>query len=194
MCVGKLTNIDSDNGLSPELGQAIIWTNVGILLIGPLGANFSEILIRIQTFSFKKRHLKVSSAKWRSFCLGLNVLNKCWPKSFMPYTFTRQQYHAILWDLGISGHLIKVRKWISNYILQILSNPCPNHTQTMLVNSLWPSDAIWRHKSGSPLAQVMACCLMASSHYLNQYWLIISEVLWHLYMRVFHKKIWRYQS
>ena len=35
------------------------------------------------------------------------------------------------------------------------------------INSLWPSDTIWRHKSGSKLAQVMACCLMAPSHYLN---------------------------
>ena len=47
----------------------------GILLIGPLGTNFSEILIEILTFSFKKMRLKVSSAKWRPFCLSLNVLN-----------------------------------------------------------------------------------------------------------------------
>ena len=37
--------IGSDNGLSPGRRQAIIWTNVGILLIEPLGTNFSEILI-----------------------------------------------------------------------------------------------------------------------------------------------------
>ena len=74
ICVGKLTNIDSDNGLLPERRQAIIWTNVGILLIGPLGTNFSEFLIGIHRFSFKKMHLKMSSAKWRPFCLGLNVL------------------------------------------------------------------------------------------------------------------------
>ena len=37
--------------------QAIIWTDAGILLIGPLGTNFSEILIEIHTFSFKKKHL-----------------------------------------------------------------------------------------------------------------------------------------
>ena len=49
------------------------------------------------------------------------------------------------------------------------------------VNSLWPSDAIWRQGSGSTLAQVMACCLTAPSHYLNQCWLIISEVQWHSY-------------
>ena len=47
ICVGNLTIIGSDNGLSPDLRQAIIWTNSGILLIGPLGTNFSEILIEI---------------------------------------------------------------------------------------------------------------------------------------------------
>ena len=75
ICVGKLTIIGSDNGLSPGQRQAIIWTDAGILLIGPLGTNFSEILIEILTFSFKKMHLKMSSGKWRPFCLGLNVLS-----------------------------------------------------------------------------------------------------------------------
>ena len=74
ICVGKLTTIASDNGFSPGRRQAIIWTNAGILLIGPLGTNYNEILIGIHTFSFKKMHLKMSSAKWRPFCLGLNVL------------------------------------------------------------------------------------------------------------------------
>ena len=54
----------------------LVGTNAGILLIGPLGTNFSEILIGIQAFSFKKMHVKMSSAKWRPFCLGLNVLNQ----------------------------------------------------------------------------------------------------------------------
>ena len=74
ICVGNLTNIDSDNGLSPGRRQAIIWPNAGLLLIGPLGTNFNEILIEILTFSFKKMRLKVSSAKRRPFCLGLNEL------------------------------------------------------------------------------------------------------------------------
>ena len=52
--VDKLTIIGSYNGLSPERRQAIIWTNAGIWLIGPLGTNFSGILIEIQTFSLKK--------------------------------------------------------------------------------------------------------------------------------------------
>ena len=73
-CVGNLTIIGSDNGLSPGRRQAIIWTNDGILLIGPLGTNFIEILVEIHIFSFKKVHLKLSSGNWRPFCLGLNVL------------------------------------------------------------------------------------------------------------------------
>ena len=68
-CVGKLTIIGADGRR-----QAIIWTNAGILLIGTLGKNFSEILIEIKTFSLKKIHLNMSSAKWRPFCKGLNVL------------------------------------------------------------------------------------------------------------------------
>ena len=52
----------------------MFWTNAGLLLIGLLGTNFSEILIEILAFSFKEMRLKVSSAKRRPFCLGLNVL------------------------------------------------------------------------------------------------------------------------
>ena len=76
ICVSKLNIIVSDNGLSPDRRQTIIWTNAGLLLTGPLGTNFSEILIGIQTFSFKKMHLKMSSAKGRLFSLGLNELNQ----------------------------------------------------------------------------------------------------------------------
>ena len=74
LCASALTIIRSDNGLSPGRRQAIIWTNARILLIGPLGINFSEILIEIHTFSLKKMYLKMSSAKGRKFRLGLDVL------------------------------------------------------------------------------------------------------------------------
>ena len=75
LCVSKLTSIASDNGLSPGRRQAIIWNNAGILLIGPLGTNCSEILIEIQTFSLKKISLKISSAKCRPFRPGFSVLS-----------------------------------------------------------------------------------------------------------------------
>ena len=49
----------------------------------------------------------------------------------------------------------------------------------LIINSIWPRDVIWWHKSRLTLAWVMACCLMAWSHYLNQGWLLISKVPWH---------------
>ena len=112
ICFSKLAIIGSDNGLSPGRRQAIIWTNAGILLIGFLGTNFNEILIGIQAFSFKKMHLKLSSAKWRPFCLGLNVLT----------TRCREQQaggkHALDCFTGVlvAGCSIKIwygRGWIS---------------------------------------------------------------------------------
>ena len=57
ICVGTLTIIGSDNGLSPERRLAIIWTNARILFIGPWGNklqwNFnrnSNIFIEENTF------------------------------------------------------------------------------------------------------------------------------------------------
>ena len=52
--VGNLTIIGSDNGLSPDRRQAIIWTNAGILSIGPLPTNFSETLIEFLHFHSRK--------------------------------------------------------------------------------------------------------------------------------------------
>ena len=90
ICIGKLTIIGPDNGLSPGGRQAIIWTNAGILLIGPCGTNFSEILIGIPTLSFKKMQFQMSSAKWRLFCLNLNVSR------------SKMYYHQISWRLEVA--------------------------------------------------------------------------------------------
>ena len=73
ICVNKLATIGSYNGLSPGRRQAIIWTNGRILLIVPLGKNFSEVLTEFNIFSFKKMHLKLSSGNRRPLCLGLNM-------------------------------------------------------------------------------------------------------------------------
>ena len=60
-----------------------------------------------------------------------------------------------------------------------------SHHYSQGVNSLWPSvhDTMinWRHWSGPTLAQIMACCLMLPSHYLNWCWFIIKGVLWHYF-------------
>ena len=77
ICVSNLIIIAPDNGLSPGRRQAIIWSNVGILVIGPIGTNFSETAIKIHIFSFKKIHFKMLSGKWQPICLDLNELSIC---------------------------------------------------------------------------------------------------------------------
>ena len=59
--------IGSNNGLPPDWSQAIIWTNAVLLSVGPLGTNFSQIVLKIQTFSFMKMPLKMLSAKSSNF-------------------------------------------------------------------------------------------------------------------------------
>ena len=65
-------NLTNDNSI---LAQVMVWCRqAGILFIGHLGTNFNAFfLMEIHTLSFKKIHLKVSSGKWRPFCLGLDV-------------------------------------------------------------------------------------------------------------------------
>ena len=114
ICVGKLTIIGSDNGLSPGRRQTIFWTNARILLIGPLGTTFSETSTRIQAFSFKKMHLKMSSAKWRLFRLGLNVLTqKCSPVLYNAVVFGIK-YNMLNYYLISSLKAISIFKHQSN--------------------------------------------------------------------------------
>ena len=74
-------------------------------------------------------------------------------------------------------------QWVKTYQMEAFLNSNP--PLSFIFNSLWPTDTIWRHRTGSTMAQVMACCLTAPSHYLNQHWLIISEVQWLSTERIF---------
>ena len=55
-------------------------------------------------------------------------------------------------------------------------------------NSLRPGDAIWRHRSGLTLTQVMACCLTAPSHYLDQFW-FLSNGFCDIHLRTISKEM-----
>ena len=98
ICACNLIIIGSDNGLSPGQRQAITWTNARISLIGLLGTNLSEMLIEIHTFSLKKIHLKMSSGKWRPFCLGLSVIKQ-------HQTNTEREHGAVGWEPKIYNFL-----------------------------------------------------------------------------------------
>ena len=163
ICVGNLTIIGSDNGLSPGRRQAITWTNVGILLIGPLWTNFSERLIEIHTFSFNKIHLKMSSGKWRPFSLGLNVLgfhllsverclifSQVWISRYWPgngiecFSHTRNEW-CFSFELIINNRLhIRVSFW----------------ERMQLSNNLWKSVEIWLRKHPQLCSEILIllCC------------------------------------
>ena len=104
--VSNFTIIGSDNGLSPGRRQAIIWTDAGILLIRILGANFSEILSEILTFSLKKMHFKISSAKWRQFCLGLNVLSRVTSVAWVSRTLLVSWQRCYVGTLYLDIHIL----------------------------------------------------------------------------------------
>ena len=98
--------------------------------------------------------------------MSFHTPSSCLPR---PYTI---QYIVLTQSLA---RTVSIYIWISMFLANLIGK---RHI-SLQVNSLWPNDAIWRHRTCSTLAQVMACCLTAPSHYLNQCWLIISKVQWH---------------
>ena len=110
ICVSKLTIIGSANGLSPGWCQAIIWSNDGILLIGPLGTNFNEILIVIDTFSFKKIHLKMAAILCWPECVNGIISPRKWPL----YPEHKVSWHGLV-NITLSTNL-------SNLTLTVLCN------------------------------------------------------------------------
>ena len=147
ICVSKLTIIASENGLSPGRRQAIIWNNAGILSIGLLGTKFSEILIGVQTFSFKKMHLKMSSAKWRPFCPGLNVLIH----KLVPLPSTQNGFLVLMLQTMKNKHETNIhhalQEWFLLGIIQ-LSSPKSTITFVQGFRNIWHHERtlafLWR--------------------------------------------------
>ena len=106
----------------------------------------------------KRRRDVVLTSQWRYYCVV------CPLGTHIDFFVTSKTWLSSAW-------------WPSLRKLDAQTKSFP--MKNIWVNSLRPSDAIWRHRSGSTLAQLLACCLTAPSHYLNQCWLIISKVLWH---------------
>ena len=130
-CVANLNIIGLDNGLSAGRRQAIIWTNAGILLIGPLRKQISELSIKLHTFSFKKIHVKMSSAKWQPFCPSFINQGSCRNEAFTP------QNEAIITSLAIWNSVVcsattfskPLKHWgrdkMAAILLTIVSNAFP---------------------------------------------------------------------
>ena len=102
ICIGDSTIIVSDNGFSPNQRQAIFWTVMGKLLIGPLETNFNEISIEIQIFSFISYISKGPLANGDQF---VSASMYCNIDSLYLYSYRRHLKKIIVFDdLYISPH------------------------------------------------------------------------------------------
>ena len=106
-------------------------------------------------------HLKLSSGNWRPFCLGLNVLNKV----------DKHDKGRIAGRLLLPVYPEHNGRWGSDVICvsrimvtQGMFNPCLRINVDFALY-FGPPGRYCRTRS--TLAQVMACCLTAPSHYLN---------------------------
>ena len=93
---------------------------------------------------------------------GLSLFS--YPSTHWPFVKCHNLITSSVWGFCPSGHSMYgclICKWFA----------------VTSFNSLWPGDAMWwLYRSCSTLVQVMVCCLMAPSHYLNQLWL---PIMWH---------------
>ena len=141
ICISTLTIIGSDNGFSPGLRQAIIYTNEGILLIRTLGTNFSGIFIKIHTFLFKKMHLEMPSVKWRPFCLGLIVLKSDQFPTFVIFLLCTISYHSRVnftnVSFSITIQILSKLTFVGNAMndLWITTNYCMCHLQIFVTST-----------------------------------------------------------
>ena len=98
--------ICSGNGLMPLRCLHITWTNAALLSIGLLGTNFSEIWIRILSSSFKKMHLKMSSAKMAAILFRGRCVNMRWSMRCLPITYYVSAPTSVINFLIIYRHSI----------------------------------------------------------------------------------------
>ena len=145
---------DSDNGLSSVPYQAIIWTSIDLCHLDP------------------KDHISVRYIPLYIFWLGQLVNDSglaCW--WFPGYTDpATQTYQSICLC------------WTTQALTEAGSDPTNSTLYSVhenAINLLRTSDALWWQRIGSTLVQVMAWCLTAPSHYLNQCWLLTNGVLRH---------------
>ena len=141
-------------------------------------------LFHIPHFSIQNRNVQFCS-EWRivGYATGVfwDLLNRSIRGSHT-VSFMSPRSSCVIDDAWIDS-LINGWKYKS---ITNMHRPSVCESQSFLsdfcwkLNSLWPRDAILQHGYKSTLAQVLVCCLTAPSHYLNQCWIVISEIPWHL--------------
>ena len=115
ICISKLTITSSDNGLLPGGGQAIIWTNAGILLISTLGTDFSEISIEIDLFSFQRNAFDKVICKMSLIVSQLQYVKNL-SSSGWNLTKRRDESDYDITAIIKIAHRLDLKLWLRNYI------------------------------------------------------------------------------
>ena len=103
----------------------------------------------------------------------------------MPATVAKPWWADKLWScdtIGCHEYFSSLVRYL-NCTKAVIHNYTPSNTicwhffqnWNIFIQSNEPYVAIWRHRSGSTLAQAMVCCLTVPSHYLNQLLLLIGD-------------------
>ena len=123
-----------------------------------------------------------SRASYSSFCCLLKGKKKisdnidsltqdcnCDPVQYYPNQSVSGEYSYQIWSQS--------KQWGYSEICGKCLTKRPGNSWNSVETYLLAAE--WHHRTWSTLVQVMVCCLMAPSHYLNQCWLIICKVQWH---------------
>ena len=111
---------------------------------------------------FRRRHFQMHFLDWK--CMNLIKI----PLKFVPRA-PINNIPALVWIMAWRRSGTKPLS--EPVMLSLLTHICVTRSRWAIAT--WLSDAIWRHKSVLTMPHVMACCMIAPSHYLKQYWLII---------------------
>ena len=108
---------------------AIIWTNVVLLSMGPLGTNFGENLLETKTYSLTENALERASVKHKPFCPGFECVKfthddvikwkhfpLCWPFVRGIHRSPVNSPHKGQWRVTLMFYLIcaRINCWVNN--------------------------------------------------------------------------------
>ena len=121
---------------------------------------------------------RLDKSKWYWYCEGVSTV--MWDQMIQVQTLSQ---HCTCWLSGIILCMCPAnerRRYniTSSLICWVHSPNGPWTVDNFPLNS-WRPSSIWHYWTWSTLVEVMACCLSAPSHHLDQCWLIINAVLWH---------------
>ena len=151
--------------------------------------NFSEVWIGILSFSFKKVHSKRSSAKWRPFCLGLNVLilHGMMEVACMCHVFSEQVAQTTTAP-GVVFSLISLIAKIQTWVGQIRFHRCYEKINqsdwTPLTHVSWLRDIMdlfHMHPANERRRYIVTSSLIGRVHTQNDTWVMRGGRLYSCY-------------